>query len=366
MLYFAADLRWRYPNLKTVGRVILSAVLLAVGGLLMLLAKSAPDAIFSFYTQFSRAALGAIGSVTGWVPFALWEALLVILILWALYTLVRDIANKRFLRWLSGLFLGVSALAFAFVALWGLNHYDRGVGEKLGLSVREYSVQELTDATAFYARELNRLAPELTRDGEGVAQFDDFSALAKRAADGYTALGGQYALFAGDTANIKKLAAWPLYSRFGTTGIYVCLTAEAGVNPDTYVAWLPFTMCHEQAHGKGVAAEDEANFCAFLACMENDDVQFRYSGALAAFVYCSNALTKADSAAAGEIWAQLDPGALSDIRAANQHYAQYEGKVQDAAQKVNDAYLKAFSEEAGVQSYGAVADLLIAWYQERT
>ena len=330
--------------LKTIGRVILAAVLLAVSVLLMLLAKSAPDAIFGFYTQFSRVALEVIGRVTGWVPFALWEALLALLILWALYTLVRSLANKRFVRWLAGLLLGVSALAFAFVALW----------------------QELTDATAFYARELNRLAPELPRDDEGVAQFDEFSQLAARAGEGYTPLGERYELFSGSTAKVKRLTAWQLYSRFGTTGIYVCLTAEAGVNPDTYVAWLPFTMCHEQAHGKGVAAEDGANFCAYLACMENSDVQFRYSGALAAFVYCSNALTKADSAAAGEIWAQLDPGALADIRAANKHYAQYEGKVQDAAQKVNDTYLKAFSEEAGVQSYGEVADLLIAWYQERT
>ena len=170
--------------LKTIGRVILAAVLLAASVLLMLLAKSAPDAIFGFYTQFSRAALEVIGRVTGWVPFALWEALLVLLILWALYTLVRSLANKRFVRWLAGLLLGVSALAFAFVALWGLNHYDAGVGEKLGLSVREYSVQELTDATAFYARELSRLAPELPRDDEGVAQLDEFSQLAAREGEG--------------------------------------------------------------------------------------------------------------------------------------------------------------------------------------
>ena len=38
--------------------------------------------------------------------------------------------------------------------------------------------------------------------------------------------------------------------------------------------------------------------------------------------------------------------------------------MQDAAQKVNDTYLKAFSEESGVQSYGEAADLLIAWYLE--
>ena len=62
----------------------------------------------------------------------------------------------------------------------------------------------------------------------------------------------------------------------------------------------------------------------------------------------------------------MDVGVRADALAANEHYAQYEGKVQDAAQKVNDAYLKVFSEESGVQSYGEVADLLIAWYQKQS
>ena len=40
--------------------------------------------------------------------------------------------------------------------------------------------------------------------------------------------------------------------------------------------------------------------------------------------------------------------------------------MQDAAQQVNDAYLKAFDEEDGVESYGKAADLLIAWYLQET
>ena len=93
---------------------------------------------------------------------------------------------------------------------------------------------------------------------------------------------------------------------------------------------------------------------------ESDD--FRYSGAFGAYIYCHNALSKVDKTAASQIWSTLSDGVIADIRAANEHYAQYEGKVQDAAQKVNDTYLKAFSEESGVQSYGEAADLLIAWY----
>ena len=96
--------------------------------------------------------------------------------------------------------------------------------------------------------------------------------------------------------------------------------------------------------------------------MASEDDDFRYSGAFGAYIYCHNALSKIDKTAAGQIWSTLSDGVLADIRAANAHYEQYEGKVQDAAQKVNDTYLKAFSEESGVQSYGEAADLLIAWY----
>ena len=89
------------------------------------------------------------------------------------------------------------------------------------------------------------------------------------------------------------------------------------------------------------------------------------TGVMAAYIYCSNALMKVDRTAASEIWNSVAPGIRADAQAANAHYAQYEGAVQDAAQKVNDVYLKAFSETSGVQSYGEVADLLIAWYQQQ-
>ena len=110
-------------------------------------------------------------------------------------------------------------------------------------------------------------------------------------------------------------------------------------------------MCHEIAHRQAVAAEDEANFCAYLACMENPRNDFRYSGAFAAYIYCNNALAKVDRSAAASIWQNVADGVRADAQAANEHYAQYEGKVQDAAQKVNDAYLKAFSEESGCLLY---------------
>lgn len=348
--------------MKLIGRVIFCAILLLVTGVLLALAAAVPDFLMLQYQAFSGMALQAIGTVTNQIPFALWEALALILLLFGVYSLIRAIAKKRILRWLAGVLELASILALVFTALWGLNHFAPTVEEKIGLPVREYSAQELASATAYYAAQAGQFGASISRDANGLGEFSDFSVIAGQAADGYAVLGKTYDVFEGENPTVKKLAAWPLYSRFGMTGYYICFTAEASVNPDTYRAWLPFTMCHEIAHQKLIAQEDGANFCAYLACMENENPQFRYSGAMAAFVYCSNALSKTDPQAFAQIWQTLDPGLRADLDAANAHYEQYEGSVQDAAQTVTDAYLKTFSEKSGVQSYGEAADLLIAWY----
>ena len=349
--------------MRTIGRLLLSAIFLVLTGLLVLAAKYAPALVFSFYPNLSRKALSIISSVTSAIPLAVWEILAGLAVLWLFYTFVRIFTQRRsILCWLAGIVLGVCVGVFVFVALWGLNHFGPTVGEQLDLSVREYTKEELTAATKYYAEQVNRLSNSVSRDDQGLAHFDDFETLSQKAGTGYDKLSQKYALFTGSHDPVKKLATWRMFSQFGITGIFVCFTAESCVNPDTYEVWLPFTMCHEMAHRQTVAAEDGANFCAYLACMENSSPEFQYSGAIAAYVYCHNALYKADRTAAGEIWNTLADSIRADIQAANDHYAQYEGKVQDAATKVNDTYLKAFSEEAGVQSYGEAADLLIAWY----
>ncbi len=195
--------------------------------------------------------------------------------LWFFYTLIRVFTKRRsLLRWLAGVLLGVSAGLFAFVGLWGLNHFGPSVGQTLGLDVREYSKQELIAATAYYAAQANEYAARVDRDADGKTVYPAFSELAAQAPAGYAALAERYEQFTGALDPVKPLASWRLFSQTGTTGIFVCFTAEACVNPDTYTAWIPFTMCHELAHRQAVAAEDDANFCAYLACMASGSDDF--------------------------------------------------------------------------------------------
>ena len=225
--------------MRTIGRLLLSAIFLVLTALLVLAAKYAPALVFSFYPELSRKALGVISAVTRAVPLAVWELLAGLAILWLLYTFVRIFTQHRsFLCWLAGIVLGVCVGLFVFVALWGLNHFGPSVGEQLGLSVREYTKQELQKATEYYAAQVNRLSGLVPRDADSLAHLDDFETLSKQAGAGYDKLAQRYALFTGSHDPVKKLATWRMFSQFGITGIFFCLLHGRGVRKPGHIRGL--------------------------------------------------------------------------------------------------------------------------------
>lgn len=352
--------------MRLIGRLILSAVILLLAAGLAVTAYYLPNLVFPFYTEFSRDVSEFLSGISGPLPFPLWQALLVVLILLLLYGLVRSFTKKRgLLAWVGSVAVTISVLAFLFVGLWGVNHFAPSVARWVGLPVEEYSVAQLRDATRYMAEKANQWADKVERDENG-DMIVDFDALARKSHDGYDVLEEQNEFFdLNDEQRVKALLLPEAFSYMGLTGIYVAYTGESCVNPDTYNASVPFTMCHELAHSLTVAPEDEANFCAFLACIHNDDPAFQYSAWYSAYIYTYNALVKVDAISASEIRGTLSETVRRDVQRASDYYDQYEGQVQDVAEKANDLYLKAFREESGVRSYGEVADLLIAWYLQR-
>ena len=302
-------------------------------------------------------------SVTEWVILFL-AALGVVLLVLLIVQLIRRRWVKAYRTGMT--ILSVSAAMFALFCLWwGVLYYSDSFTEQAGLEQRDISVQELETVTRHFAEQANAAGEHVERGEDGVFRADK-SDIFRRSPDIYGGAEQIFPCLAAPAVRAKPVLLSRLLSYIRYTGFFFPYTAEANLNADSPACLLPSTIAHELAHLRGVAREDEANFCAYLACMENPRNDFRYSGAFAAYIYCNNALAKVDRSAAASIWQNVADGVRADAQAANEHYAQYEGKVQDAAQKVNDAYLKAFSEESGVQSYGEVADLLIAWYLQKT
>lgn len=343
---------------------LLIVVLAAVTGLGLLLAQKTSDWFFGWYRGASQTLMAGLAFLNSWAPFAVCEILLFLIIIWAIATLVRAIVRRKgVVQWLWGLALFGVFMLCSFTLLWGLNHYGPSTADILGLDVTEYSKEELVEVTEYMLEQANALSTQVARDEDGVAQFSDFNTLAKEASAAWESYAADNDAFYPSSVRPKSMLLSGVMNRIGLTGIIIVWTAEGCVSTTDPDVSLPFTMCHELAHRQAVAAEEEANFMSFLVCRGSDSVEFQYSAYYSALVHCYNALYKVDKDAASEIWAGMSDELETDIRYVNAFYKQFESPVKETAEKVNDTYLKAFSEESGVQSYGEVVDLLIAWYK---
>lgn len=351
---------------KTILRVTLSGTLAVLTALMILAAKYLSPIVFTFYPALSRQVLSILAGATSVVPLAVWELAVAALVLWFVFSLVRAITRGRIVRWLAGVLLMACVLVFAFVGIWGLNYYAPSMQSRLNLPEKQYTAAELKEAATYYRDMANATASTVERDEEGVMCVGDFDELANAAGDGYETLAQTFECFDGSTVRVKKLLSSPILGATGTTGVFICLTGESGVSTTTFSASLPFTMCHEIGHRMAFAREDEANFAGYLACEASERADFRYSGYYSAFVYCYNALKKVDADAASEVRQGCCAELAADLRASSAHYAELRNEsASKVYTEVYDTYLKSFSVESGVQSYGEVVDLLLTWYFER-
>ena len=124
------------------------------------------------------------------------------------------------------------------------------------------------------------------------------------------------------------------------------------------------TICHELAHQQGIASEQECNFVGIMAAALSADPAYRYSGYLLGYVHLSNALYRADAEAWQAIRDSLPETVRADLRQNSAYWAQFSGPVRTVSNKVYDGFLKSNGVSSGIQSYGTVVDLLLAYHYD--
>ena len=322
------------------------------------------------YPYVIRNFQGILAQWSGSVDFLLWQVLAVALGVVALATLVIVVVlRKNIISWAGWMLAIVSFVYMIHTAMFGLNYYAGSLSDDLRMDVSRYAVSELAEATEYYRDKANELAAQVNRDQSGVASFASFQELAQKAGDGFETLTREYyyPVFAGSTEPVKELGWADMYTSMGITGFTCGITGEAAVNPQIPDVSLPFTMCHEMAHRMCIAPERDANFAAFLAASVNDSVEFRYSAYFMAFRYCYNVLATANSTEAAAAAGRISSGIGEQMRKDIQYYDSFFSSKQDTkatkvADTVNDTYLKASGDSAGIRSYGQVCDLLVNWH----
>ena len=313
----------------------------------------------------------ALGKAAAIFPFSLAEALcclgILILLAWLVWTVVsvcRADARRLFLLWRRvSLLLAVLLTLYLLLCLFlGASYRAEGFREKSGLWGRPTDIDTLYETTARFAEGLARTADLVPRDEEGrfTASLDDVFSGAPEIYRGAEAL---FPFLRLEDRQPKRVFFSRLMSRFNYTGFYFPFTGEANINVDPPPCLIPATVAHEMAHQRGISSEQEANFVGILACLESGDPLYVYSGWLFGYVHLCNALYKADADRYFALAAALPETVKADLWANNEYWAQFETKAAKVSEKVYDTMLKTYGQELGVQSYGAVVDLLIAWDQ---
>lgn len=298
-------------------------------------------------------------SVTEWVILFL-AALGVVLLVLLIVRLIRRRWVKAYRTGMT--ILSVSAAMFALFCLWwGVLYYSDSFTEQAGLERRDISVQELETVTRYFAEQANAAGEHVERGEDGVFRADK-SDIFRRSADIYGGAEQIFPCLAAPAVRAKPVLLSRLLSYIRYTGFFFPYTAEANLNADSPACLLPSTIAHELAHLRGVAREDEANFCAVVACMESGDEDYRYSGTLLAYIYLGNALYRADYDAWREVYSTLSENVRADLRANNDYWARFETPAADVSEKVYESFLQTYGDDRGMQSYGACVDLLTVYY----
>lgn len=345
-------------------------VFLAAGFLLTLSAKY-NEAFACWYSEkIYQVWINTVGRCMGIFPVSVAEILLYLTVGIILFTGIRLVwrlarrkaGSTETAGWGSGILLAAGVLYFLYAANCGVNYYRISFSESTGMETSTYTVEELGQVCQWLTEEVNRLSPLMEREEDGVMKLT--SPVREKAPEAMKKLGERYPDLSGYYPAPKGLLFPWILSVQKLSGIYSPFTAEANYNSAMTDYNIPFTACHELSHLKGFMEEQEANFIAFLACTEETDEEFQYSGYMLGWIYCMNVLYDADYDIWQEVRETLCEEAEADLAANREFWASYDGRVAEVANQVNDSYLKANGQEQGVESYDRMVDLIVVWYAD--
>jgi hypothetical protein len=311
----------------------------------------------TLYPPWQRAATTA----TNLVPFATFDLVIAGAIA-GLVTLAvrawRRTTGPRLRR--LGAALGVVAAVAAgvylwFLASWGLNYQRVPVATRLGLDRARATPAAAARFAAHTVRELNRLRPLAH-----ARPWPTRTALAEAMRPAFAAAVAGLRQHEAVPGYAKRSLLQPWFRWAGIDGVTNPFVPEVVVNTDLLAVEWPFTLAHEWGHLAGLAHESEASYAGWLTCLGADD-QARYSAHLWVFGHAVGSLPRSEQEA---LTRQLDPGAISDLRAIAARSAQSVPVVRRVSWATYDRYLKTNRVSEGLRSYDAALVLILAGLPE--
>ena len=245
----------------------------------------------------------------------------------------------------------VAALYVVFLTVWGLNYRRQSLASRLGYAESRVTVAELESLTVVAVDHLNRLY-----DATEAETWPQFSDLPDRLGAPFVRVQQQLGVSVPTQGLVpRRSILTPYFRRAGIDGMLDPFFLQILVNDSVLPFERPFVTAHEWAHVAGYAHEAEANFIAWLSCLEGEETM-QYSGWL---YLVGRLLTVVPEPARTAIAGQLGSGPRADYAAVRARFNRVVPVVQRNARRINDRYLRANRVSSGVASYAEVVQLVV-------
>ncbi len=319
------------------------------------------NGIYPYVSSFLRI-------IFGWIPFSIGDVLLLVLLIYFILFIIRLIKDRfsNIFPKIIKLISVFSIIYFCFYLFWGINYYRLPLSKSLGFKEKKYSTEQLANVTNHIIKELNFYQNKITKnDTLLVKNTYSRKEMYEIAVLGYDSLHKSYKQFSYKYKSVKGSMMSLLQTYNGTSGYINPLTGEANINIKIPKNSYPTTICHEMAHQIGFAAEDEANFIAFLTTNYNKNIYFKYASYRMAFAYCISEVRKRDIKLYKKLWEKVNLGIAKDFSVSYDFWQSYKNPFRHIIKKGYNSYLKANNQEKGIETYNYVVNLLVNYFVEK-
>jgi hypothetical protein len=293
-----------------------------------------------------------ISPVSNIIPVSLDDFFYFLLILTFLGLIILLIFRKITMAKTGKIVLNVLAATYIlFYFLWGFNYFREDLYKRLKLTKHEPS-------TKAFVTQLKKLVENTNKSWCTFENWD------KKQVDlniekSYKSLAPALKIkYPAGKRKAKQITISRFFAQAGISGYYGPFFNEVHVNSFILPVEYPFILAHEKAHQFGITNEAEANFYAWLVCTNSKSKQLQYSAnlhVLQYFLYQGYQLEEYP-----DIIAKLDKRVKKDLEKIRENWMSLRNeKVDEAASKVNDFYLKTNKIKDGVKEYSGVVKFVM-------
>ena len=342
-----------------------------IAAVLHLCIMSSPAFADTMNSGISRAVRSALAYLTGWIPFSVGESAVmflpvILVIMTAKCLKVAKGSWRRVFRYIAGMLSAVCFMYIAFVFAFASGYHTPSLDTKLDYERQNLSSEQLFVTAAEILYDIDEVIDDVDFIYSGPSvmpyTYDEMNDLLieayDRACEKYTFIGRL-------DSRVKRIVLSVPMTYTHISGVYSFFTGEANINTNYPDFVIPYTAAHELAHQRGFARENEANFIAFLVCIESDDPYIRYSAYVNMYQYVMSALSSASPEYHYNVLQSADPRVRYEMYSYSDFFDKYrESKAAEISGTINNTYLVLQGTE-GTKSYGMVVDLAAAYYMAR-